>query len=748
MSEFEFEVNIYDNSGTPLGSGPLTSVTRWEYTARFDRAGSIAFAFDAADHNAQYATNTRIVRAMALLDGVWTEVGAGRIDQLGLTPMSHGVATYGASGLDLIGELGWRSVGQLEIGKPNGTAHANALDALAAFAPSGWTFLPAGNPGNDYIYARYDGESVLGALVYLAEKTGTHFYRSADRTLTFTGDFLDSGKRAVGGWGDRGPNECTITSLTETIDTHGLLTRVYPYGSGTGRSRLTLAASNRTAPPGYVFNRAENYIENLSATAQYGLRDFPALEFKEITPISNTAANMRAAANMLFDSALAELRRRSTLASQRTYDVELSGCQWLLRPMQTIRIINEEPEIGVMIDEELKILEATWAMDSSGIQTTRLVVSTDDRWPESDASAAAERAVQGRVFQAHPQLGPNSYWENATLYVGSDLANHVAEFPFVLGPEVSTIDRVRFRYKVTEALSMVSIVAGKANVDFDVDVNSISVSVSVSGNINISHTHSIPDHQHTITVAGGSAGDDLLINAAGGTGFLTKATPGDLSLNTNVDSGATTSSSGGSTNLALSGSGTGSGSGSGSGAVDLSDAIGVSYGVNRAGASRTYDMDELEYSVNGGAWADLTDGVGAGDGYYEIDITNEVMNADDFTPLHENNVIEIRRKSGAGELPIDSSQGQTSPYVRVGFDTQPEEHGLAVGEEVIVTGTTAGVHDGVWKVVEIQSPTVFFTNQTTGGLGTQNAGTVTVNKSAMILAKLGVVDHIQSVAIT
>src|SRR4030095_3248505 len=136
------------------GVGPLTSVTRWEYSARFDRAGSIAFAFDAADPVAASVPTSSIARCFALLDDVWREVGAGIVDRLGMTPLSDGRVTYGASGLDLLRELSYRGVGQLEVGKPNGVTHAAGLAAIAAYAPPLWTLTPAVAPGNNYIYAR------------------------------------------------------------------------------------------------------------------------------------------------------------------------------------------------------------------------------------------------------------------------------------------------------------------------------------------------------------------------------------------------------------------------------------------------------------------------------------------------------------------------------------------------------------------------------------------------------------------
>lgn len=744
---FGFYVDIEDSSGTKVGSGPLQTISKWRYTARMDRAGTIDFEVAANDAQIANVTNRAVVRAHALLNGTWTEVGAGVIDTLSVVPGSDGAVSLQASGLDLIRELSYRGVGQLEIGSGTGATHNSAIQTIGALAPDGWSFTPADDPYNDYIYARYDGESVLGALVYLANATQTHFYRSSNRTLVFASEFTSSGVRAIQASGYLAAQTCAISSLRQTVDTKDLLTRIYPYGSGTGQARLTLAATSRTAPSGYTLNKTSNYIENTSATTTYGLIDFPQIEFKEITPIENTAANVRSAANMLFDAALRELTWRSTLASQRTYDLTIENCSQLLRPLQTIRVIYKDVDQGIDIDEDLYILEATWELGTNEIRTSRLVVSTDDRWPESDESAAAERAVQGRVFAAHPQMGPNEWWENGTLFVGTSQTDHIAEYPFVLGNAIVTVQQVLLRYKVEQILTFTSVVAGSVDVAVTVDAIDVDVDVSVSGTIDISHTHSLPTHQHSFTIIGNGAGAltyDIGYGAGGTAGGIRHNIGStDHVVSTNAISGTTTVPSGGSASLALSGTGSGTGTGTGSGAIDLSDAINVGYGVYRAPASRTYAIDDLEYAVNGGAWADLGDGVATGDDYYEIDITEEIQDPDTFRPYRENNLIEIRRKSGASSLTINSSQGDGTT---VGISTGVVEHGLTVGEIVTISGTTH--HNGTYSIVEITNEFTFRVNQS-GDSNTEGAvGSVEITKSAMVFVKLGVRSTIQAVALT
>lgn len=644
MAGVKFYVDIENSSGTKLGSGPLASVQRWRYTARMDRAGDIAFDFAANDPQASIVANRNIARSKALINGVWVEVGAGVIDTVDTSPDAQGRVSLSASGMDLIRELSYRTVGELEIGSGSGATHSAALTAIGALAPAGWTFTPAASPDNDYIYARYGGESVLGALVYLAERTQTHFYRGTNRALTFTSAFTDSGVRAIQAYGDLESEQCAIVSLRRTVDTHDLLTRITPYGSGQGAARLTLAATSRSAPSGYTLSAANNYIEHDSAVSTYGQVDFPEIEFKEITPISNTDADLQAAANMLFDAALEELTRRATLASQETYSLTIAGCSQLLRPMQTIRVVYRDVNQNIDIDANLYILEATWEIDESGIGTTALVVSTDDRWPVSDVVAAAERAVEGRVFQAHPQLNANSY---VTAYNKNVDENEVAEFRFRFGAEVVNLQQVLFEFQILPFESTVTSVASDSpttssgggttassssggshthSVTIAAHTHSVTIadhthtvaiaahthsvtiaahthSVTVANHTHTisvaahthsvtvaNHTHAIPDHSHQWYVNGNDANGDAIkfAETGGGFGVITKSTPGTFAVVTDPSTGATTASSGGGQTVTSSSGGSSTPtSSSGGGQTVSSSTLAQSTPTSSSGGSST-----------------------------------------------------------------------------------------------------------------------------------------------------------------
>ena len=741
MATFDFYVDIEDSNGNKLGSGPLASVQAWRYTARFDRAGTIDFTMVASDPQASIVQNHRIARAYAHIDGSWVEVGAGRIDKIDTIPGNDGRVNLRVSGLDLLVELTDKSVRSLFVGAGSGATHATALSAIVALAPPGWAFTPAPFPANNYYYASYRGESVLGALVYMAEKTQTHFYRSANRSVIFSSTFEDSGVRAESLQGAAGGNVCAISKLRRTIDTKKLLTRIYPYGAGNGDNRLTLKATTREAPVGYTLNKDENYIERDAAVASLGVIDWPDVNFPEITLIYNTSADRRGVANMLFDEAMRELNWRSDLASQETFDLSISQCNTLLRPLQTIRVAYRDTAQGIDIDQDLYILEATWEMNASGVRTSNLVVSTDDRWPDNEVSAAANAAVKGRAYEVHPQWGPNEYWENGTLYIGSDQTNHVAEFPFVLSARIVVVEQVLFRFKVTQPLSFTSTVAASSTSSGPSSEESSANGSTHNHTVTLlDHTHPVPNHEHSIPIGGSSASTDhVLWVSGGGFGFLEKGSAGSGYFNTDSATGATTASDGGAAVP------TSSDEDEHTHDIEhthvVEPEITTSYGVFRSPAGQTYAIEDLEYRVNNDAsWHDLDDADDVGDDYFQLDITEFVQEPDDFGPVQENNLIEIRRKATAGTVALEGVSGDGTQAL---VSTNPISLTLDEGTQVTISGTTS--YNGTFAIIEVLNDIQFYISHTATGI--ELGGTMTIDRSAMILAKLGVASTIQSVAL-
>ena len=109
----EFWIDVEDSAGNKLGSGPITTATKWEYTPRMDAAGSFSFEVPAADEQSGLLQSKRVVRCYGIIDGQVTELGAGIIDDVRVRVGNPPAIVV--SGNDLLTELGTRSVGHLVI---------------------------------------------------------------------------------------------------------------------------------------------------------------------------------------------------------------------------------------------------------------------------------------------------------------------------------------------------------------------------------------------------------------------------------------------------------------------------------------------------------------------------------------------------------------------------------------------------------------------------------------------------------
>ena len=456
MADFEFYIDIENSSGVRQGGGPITSADQWQYTARMDRAGTFAFTMPASDAMAAEVTKKRIVRAWARLNSTWTEVGAGIIDNIVKQQQADGTVTLSVSGDSEERELTYRSVGFLQLEAAGAAiSHATALSEIDDYAPSGWTFTADSAPTNNSIYGRFAGESVLQALVKLAEKSQDHFYRSGSKAVTFASTFANSGVRAIQANGDLVSETCAIVSLQERVDTYDMISRIYPYGAGTGKARLTLAATNLSAASGYTLDKTNNYLKHDATESTYG-RIERYIEYKDVAPVSNTDADLRAAANMLFQQTYRDLRWRALVQNHATYSVQLAQCSRLLKPMQSIRVVYRDVASSTDIDEDLNILESTIEVDASGVRTTGLVVSNWDFWPRTDSDVIADSMESGSIFQAHPQMNANSYTTGYTKNVDED---YNAVMRFWLGSEVVQVNQIVLDFQLLPFESTVKTIA-------------------------------------------------------------------------------------------------------------------------------------------------------------------------------------------------------------------------------------------------------------------------------------------------
>jgi hypothetical protein len=110
MSGIRFLVDVEDNAGNRLGSGPITTAQGWQQPIALDRLGSFSFSLPASDPQLSLIQPRRVVRARR-----GTRVlGAGVIDSITIDD-SGDVPRVTVAGMDLGQELTWKSVGYLEL---------------------------------------------------------------------------------------------------------------------------------------------------------------------------------------------------------------------------------------------------------------------------------------------------------------------------------------------------------------------------------------------------------------------------------------------------------------------------------------------------------------------------------------------------------------------------------------------------------------------------------------------------------
>ena len=542
-----FWIDIENSAGTVQGDGPIASALYWRVVRRLDRAGEFAFEMPATDSRSALVTARRVARCYAIIDGAVTEVGAGTIDVISTRINDDGQPYLVVSGPDLLGELR-RATMDDHSGSvfptfdevddvPYDIIHTYVNDKLSSawdLADEAGSSIGSGaSVTNEDIYATFRHDSTLSALAVVAQATNEHFRIGSGRTVEWVNTWNDSGFRAV--YGAVSPvavesrNEIAQIRRIEKIeDSQDLVNRVFLYGSGEGDTRLSLLAAD-TWPDGTAFSGSSPYNRTIDGVLYYVTTDTSAgaldttfnmlqdnasvttygpcemaLAFKNIAPISNTAADVTAAANQLLRAGFNWLTQRS--GPREFYRLSVIA-QGILKPGTTIPVYARRYVDGselVNLDATLNILETTVEIDVNGLRTTDLVVSTAERHPTDDATVTAERMAEAVVYQAHQQIGPNSYTENHTAAMDD---SNQADFYFWLGEDIAQVQQILLRFRVDELRSTVRSVAGSSTDSGAASTGNSGTASPGTSNQSADHTHNESgsvtfiqnnSHQHTV----------------------------------------------------------------------------------------------------------------------------------------------------------------------------------------------------------------------------------------------------------
>jgi len=603
------QVEVYDSSDTLLGV--VDRVFTWSNTAKLDKAGSFSFTVASSNRKTSLLVSKRIVKCYRIIGGSRTLVGSGIIDKITIRVRGGKVPIFNVEGDSIERELVYRSVFFEKLEDGSGGGVGTALADIIAYAPSGW-IVDASGEGysttlND-VYAQFAGESVLKAFVKIAEKTGEHFRFEGGRGIVWLRDDTpDSGitaRQNLHPDAVKSEKNCLITALQVQAETFDVASRVYPYGAGNGDVRLTLAATNRVAGAGYTLDKTNNYLKRDDTETAFGRID-DVRSFKDVAPISNTAADIRSAANTLFDLAKEYLDQHKEAVRQ--YSISVTGLDKIVYPGQTIRVeyykyINDFEAIN--IDEDLIVLGSTSVVSDKGVRTVQLTVSTVPVWLTQEARYVASKIEQGTVLEAHPQLNANSYIISYDEMMDD---NYDVNARFWFGAEVTQLQQVLFRFRIDPLRSPSKGVASGGG--------------ATSGSGGATTSSSSGAHYHQLVISNVAKSYPVSFDGGSGTALLGSTAPSIGYVNTGGASTNHTHTIGDHTHT-------------------TPDHIhSLQFGIFEETSGNTLVETDLSYSINGSSPTNSVTSLGSG--WYALDLTPDVQDSVDFRPDQESNVLVI-----------------------------------------------------------------------------------------------------------
>lgn len=630
----------------------------WTNTRELSRAGKFSFTMPITSEKKSLILPKRIARCYRVVNGSRVEVGAGLIDEdsYAIKAGERGPVLQ-VGGDDLLRELTHSSVGFLDLTDGSGGGVPDALAQVITFA-SGWSFDTVNGYGattND-VYAQFKGESVLQALVKIAEKTGENFRLGAGRKVIWMrAANADSGIEAIQGGEpielEGNPHVAIIEEMAVSRKSYDLVTKVYPYGAGQGDARLTLKSTTKSAPADYTLNASSNYISSDDGITDYGTIE-RYISFKDVGPVSNTGADIQSAADVLFDAALDYLQQHDT--PQTEYGLTLAKVDQLLYPGETVKVTYRERDnllSAIDIDTDLYIISVAHKITAEREQLGELTVSTISRRIPGDAEIVSENIGTSQIFESHPQLSANSYTTGYSFPMDDSKDGSVH---FWLGAEVTNINEVVFRFRIDPLRSTVKTVAGTSTT-----TNSGGGSTSGSGGSS-TPTSSSGGSSTPTTASGGSSTPTTEANAGANTESIglhshqltdhlasganyTETVPSHfhyLNPHTHtvtIDGHTHTVTIDPHTHTVTISDHTHS---TPDHTHTLTPNLETTYGIFEESAGNTLAESNLVYSVNGGAdvGGDVVD---EGGGWFSLDITDELISPTTLRPTQEANTLVI-----------------------------------------------------------------------------------------------------------
>lgn len=631
-------IDVEDTSRTIVGSGPLTDFIYFRVKRRMNRAGTFRMVIPATDQKAiDLLALERTVQCYAIINDTKTWLGGGIIQNKRFRKSGNGDPMLEVTGPDIFGELMRSTVGTLDLNDSSGD---NNLDDILAELPAYWSSTKTGTTGA--FAARFVHETPLNALNQVAEMVDAVFRYETGRTLKWYNTLPSTSKVTLISYGELGvlgtsqsnTKIALITDIQEQIDSSEIVNTVYAYGSGNGEARIsleqiddgthvwpddsttldTVADYSGSYSTAFDWDDTNKNIREENSVSTYGAR-VAAVQFNEISPVANTDADFNKTMNTLIKQTVHYIERRCE--PTKTYSITAAGLAVDVYPGDIVTVdarFYRDGELAVDINNvDLTVLETETLIDEDGARIVEMTLAERRKYPRNDGEIIARTAVKTASYQSYPQM---AQYTNTTTYKEPIDDNHSATLYFWVADEITFIDRVYLRYRVTPFDSMMGFYSGGDSHTAYTFTASTGITVSNHSSVNTNSqgsnaTDNESSHTHSVTTAPGTTGP----GSAHSHDFIHTHTINSITHTVNETAHRHT----------------------------------IPWAYVDEDGTDTYNAGDLEFSVNGGAYAGYDGAITGATGWYYLDVTSDVRNALTLRPTATGgyNYIACRIKAGS-----------------------------------------------------------------------------------------------------
>ena len=392
-------VDVYDPSGVKLGTAYDV------YEANVEKALDAGGSFDLTFPTSSQVTSELLAQENRVT--IWVEqddqtriLGSGVIRERTPSTDESG-SSVTVSGPDLLDDLTRKSVLLRRL--YTAETISNVVADLISLV-TGWTGVTDAGLGS--VTARFDGTSVLKALLRLAEESGLHLREGSEpKTLEFGAFGEDSGVVAINP-GEIFPelyeadDRLLINNIEIKTNSKGVVNWVIPLGAGDRDEELTLegstpAASTLTGPDGTLLY----YVTDDDSIDSYGQIE-RILNFKEITD-----------PDLLYAAAVAWLDLNSQPLV--TYSIEAEKCRTALKPGYLLPVkykhvveTDTDPFAALEVNDTFWIMKVKENISTDGMSLSLDVASVPRYEPDDNEIVVnAIEAINVRTVNVNNNIG-------------------------------------------------------------------------------------------------------------------------------------------------------------------------------------------------------------------------------------------------------------------------------------------------------------------------------------------------------